>query len=105
MVSSGFTSICSPPIDVGVDLTVWSCFPLSQVLNVKLTDFPNSIAIRDYYRSKFDAFKSFGQTEECLTCKYLRRGQCSGGCFARNLRHWLKDDPSLLDKINRTAEA
>ncbi|MDD8026039.1 MAG: radical SAM protein [Acidobacteriota bacterium] len=105
MTSVGFTSICSPPIDVGVDLTVWSCFPLSMVLNVKLTDFPNSIAIRDYYRSKLDAFKSFGQTEECLTCKYLRRGQCSGGCFARNLRRWQKDDPSLLEKINRMAEA
>ena len=46
---------CGPVLDVGTDLSVWACFPLATIApRVSLS--------------------------QCIDCRFLRRGQCSGGC-------------------------
>jgi radical SAM protein with 4Fe4S-binding SPASM domain len=100
LATQGFSSVCDAIIDVGVDLTVWPCFPLSNILNVKMTDFKNLLEIKSFYQKKFNSLRQFGHRESCLSCKYLRRGQCSGGCLARNILLWQKDDPEILEKLN-----
>jgi len=100
LATKGFFSVCDAIIDVGIDLTVWPCFPLSNILNVKMTDFKNLLEIKSFYQKKFNSLRQFGQRESCLSCKYLRRSQCSGGCLARNILLWQKDDPEILAKLN-----
>ncbi len=92
-------SVCRFPIDVGPDLTAWPCFPLSNFQNVRLQDFRDKAEVVSYYDKKLSAFRSIGTMEACLECKYLRRGQCCGGCVARTLKDWLAADSSLMDKL------
>ncbi|MGD0336675.1 MAG: radical SAM protein [Candidatus Omnitrophota bacterium] len=77
---------CKPVIDVAPDLTVWQCFVTSTLWNRKLTDFKDMDEILRFYENKFKGFRKVGATEKCLSCKYLLRKQCSGGCLAHTLR-------------------
>jgi len=79
--NSPLISHCRMPIDVGPDLTVWPCFVTSKLWNKKLTDFNNIKEIREFYINRIKQFKLLGTKNNCLKCKYLRRGQCSGGCL------------------------
>ncbi len=97
---NGFSSICGSVIDVGPDLTAWPCFPLSRILNVKLTKFADQTALQGYFDKHLAPLRNFGSRERCLGCKYLHRGQCTGGCLGRTIRSWQESgDPSLLKKI------
>lgn len=99
--STGFKSICSPIIDVGIDLTAWPCFPLGRLCNVNLTDFDDRDDLFRYYEEKLVSVRSLGSIDECINCKYLKRGQCSGGCIGRTIRNWEDSgsDPRLLEKL------
>jgi radical SAM protein with 4Fe4S-binding SPASM domain len=101
LCSCGFISNCEVIIDVGPDLTAWPCFPLSSLFNVKLTDFSDAKALRNYYHKKLAPLRSFGSMASCLSCKYLKRKQCSGGCMARTLMQWQQSgDKKIVDKLN-----
>jgi hypothetical protein len=103
--SRGVQSVCGYPIDVGPDLTAWPCFPLSDCENVRLLDFRNAAELRAHYAKRLAGFRRMGTTEECLTCKFLDRGQCCGGCVARTLRDWAaKGDPDVIRKLGRARE-
>ncbi|MCP4216183.1 MAG: radical SAM protein [bacterium] len=99
IASTGFVSICSYIIDVGPDLTAWPCFPLSTMFNVKLTDFDNADHLKSYYEEKLGSFRQFGSREECMGCKYMKRGQCVGGCMARGIAQWAESDPTFFKKM------
>ena len=99
LTTEGFISLCSPIIDVSMDLSAWPCFPLSEILNVRLLDFKSKDELRKYYREKFKPLRQFGSQEECLGCKYLERIQCSGGCLARGLAEWAKNDSAIFEKL------
>ena len=96
----GFESKCGSAIDVGVDLTCWPCFPLSGLLNVKLTDFRNRQEIAEFYHNRLSSLKIFGTVDNCLSCKYRSREQCTGGCLARVILSLMKTDPDVIQKIN-----
>jgi len=100
LTTDGFKSLCGPIIDVGMDLTAWPCFPLSEILNVRLLDFSSEDELKEFYQEKFKPLRQFGSQEDCLNCKYLHRSQCSGGCLARGLVDWEKSDPSIIDKLD-----
>ncbi len=85
-ISEGFKVICSPIIDVGVDLSVWSCFPLSSVYITHLDNFKNRAEIVNYYLAKLQNFKTFGCQPACQKCIYMLRGICKGGCLAHTIR-------------------
>ncbi len=83
-VSLGF--YCAPAIDIGPDLDLWRCFPLSKVYNRNLDEFENYRQIIDFYQQKFEPFSLFGGLPECSQCKYRRRRQCSGGCLSYKIK-------------------
>jgi organic radical activating enzyme len=98
--TQGFSSICGSIIDVGPDLTAWPCFPLSEILNVNLLDFQNHKKLAEFYSMKTSVLRSFGSTNDCISCKYLKRHQCTGGCFARVVKSWQESgDPRILNKM------
>jgi MoaA/NifB/PqqE/SkfB family radical SAM enzyme len=98
--SRGFHSVCSYPIDVGPDLTAWPCFPLSNFENVRLLDFQNAGELSAHYTKRLAGMRRMGALDECLTCKYIEREQCCGGCVARTLKSWAANgDADVVRKI------
>jgi len=96
----GFASMCGSVIDVGPDLNLWHCFPLSGILNRNLRDFKNKEEIDKCYYDKFKSIRNIGSMNECINCKYLKRGQCTGGCLGRTIRSIESSgDPRLVEKI------
>ncbi len=83
---SPLRAVCPLVIDVGPDLTLWRCFSNSMIWNRKLTDFKDLQEIYKFYINKFEAFRKVGVTNKCFRCKYLNRGQCSGGCLGYTLK-------------------
>jgi cyclic pyranopterin phosphate synthase len=73
---------CDPIIDIGPDLQVWRCFPLSGCKNVNLKDFANRQQLVDYFNKEFQGVGNVGALPECLGCAQMRRGRCYGGCLA-----------------------
>ena len=90
--NSPLTMACQPPIDVGPDLTLWRCFVTSIIWNRKLTDFKDLQEIHQFYINKFEAFRKVGVTNKCFRCRYLNRGQCSGGCLGYSLKSFNFED-------------
>ena len=104
-LQSGFRSRCQPILDVDADLSVWPCYPLCEIMNVSLKDFRDRDELVKYYSKKLAALRNIGSMNECMTCKYLRRGQCSGGCFGRTLKSFEESgDPRLLEKLSRNSQ-
>jgi organic radical activating enzyme len=83
-VNLGF--YCNAAVDVGPGLEIWHCFPLSYTYNRNLAEFEHYQQIIDFYRKKFQPFRLFGSLPKCSHCKYLRRGQCSGGCLSHKMK-------------------
>jgi MoaA/NifB/PqqE/SkfB family radical SAM enzyme len=83
---SGFTSSCGNVIDVDWDLKGWPCLPLSDLFDVHLKEFSCRDELLEFFREKTVPLKQLGSRKGCLTCKYLYRGQCTGGCMARTLQ-------------------
>jgi MoaA/NifB/PqqE/SkfB family radical SAM enzyme len=82
MVSEGLKMVCRPILDVGPDLDVWNCFPLSGVLVDHLDRFRNRTEMAAFYERLLRPYRSLGCMPECLECRFLRAGQCTGGCVA-----------------------
>ncbi len=90
--NSPLITVCGPVIDVGPDLKLWRCFVTSMIWNRKLTDFKDLQEIYQFYINKFEAFRKVGATNKCFRCKYLNRGQCSGGCLGHSLKSFNFED-------------
>lgn len=84
--TEGFVVRCGPILDIGSNLDVWHCFPLSEVLNTKLERFANRNAIVSFYSRIMNPYRALGCKPECMRCVHLHRGQCSGGCLAHAMR-------------------
>jgi hypothetical protein len=74
---------CEPIIDIGPDLTIWSCFCLSQIANRKLTEFATLSDARDYYLDVWSLYQdSIFPMEKCYPCPYRQKWGCQGGCLS-----------------------
>jgi hypothetical protein len=75
---------CSPAIDIGSDMQVWSCFPLSNCEKISLYDFDSVNEIKKYFSGQNNTIreKKKGIFEACLTCIYFEENLCCGGCLA-----------------------
>lgn len=78
-----FKLLCSPVIDIGVDLSVWCCFPLSQWETTHLDQFENRQQAVQYYERKLEPFRAVGATKDCLECRHKAALNCRGGCAAQ----------------------
>lgn len=78
-----FKSSCGPAVDVGTDLSVWSCFPLSTFAGgVVLQDFEDMRSLVRHFQTQFARLYATGSMDACIGCKHLKRKQCTGGCAA-----------------------
>lgn len=95
-ITEGFKMLCDPIIDVGPDMDLWHCFPLSNVLVSQIDRFANQQEIVNHYQKAVRAYKSMGCRPECLQCKYLRTRQCNGGCLAHAMNALSRKPPAEL---------
>ena len=82
----GALSRCWPVMDVGPDLTVWPCYPLGGLMNVKLSDFADRRELEEHYRVKLAPLRRMGMRDECYGCRHLQRERCCGGCAGYAVR-------------------
>jgi cyclic pyranopterin phosphate synthase len=75
---------CGPAIDIGPDMQVWSCFPLSNYEKKSLYDFDNVEEVKKHFSGQNNHLreKRKGIFAACETCDYLKEGLCKGGCLA-----------------------
>lgn len=85
-----FQLACGPLIDIGPDLTTWSCFPLSSIEPARLTDFANLTELKRHFRDAVNKLvrerQHAGVFPDCPECRYRQRSVCTGGCIAHALR-------------------
>jgi hypothetical protein len=84
---AAFKSSCGPAIDVGTDLSTWSCFPLSTFCRGRpLTEFRDLADVVRHFRAELRPLFQAGALPACAGCRHRRRAQCSGGCGAHVYR-------------------
>jgi MoaA/NifB/PqqE/SkfB family radical SAM enzyme len=89
LANARFKSDCDPAIDIGTDLSVWACFPLSTFSSgMRLDEFEHIKNIADFFKDRFKRLYNTGSLDECVSCKYRKRKQCSGGCAAHVFRRF-----------------
>lgn len=96
-----FRSVCKPIIDIGTELTVWRCFPLSRCNNISLEDFETRMDMVDYYTQKFKPYRQFGLYDRCNNCRYLIQELCCGGCLGRVMRSFNMGHPDPYQHVLR----
>ena len=84
---------CGPAIDIGPDMMVWACFPLSDYQKKSLFEFKSMAEIHDFYLSfhRKVQTESGGIFEKCDICDYRKRELCSGGCLAHSLNNFINE--------------
>lgn len=87
------TFSCGPAIDIGPDMNVWSCFPLSNYNKKSLYEFNSVKDIYDYYNVIHMKIRkeNKGLFDKCDDCNYFAKGICSGGCLAHSLNKFLTE--------------
>lgn len=78
---------CGPAVDIGTDLSVWSCFPLLGYTCANLLDFSCLDELNDYlFKFHMDVRTEIGGIyEKCDNCDYRMKNLCSGGCLSHGL--------------------
>lgn len=78
---------CGPVVDIGPDMTVWPCFPLSSYKKRSVFEFDNLQQIQAGYEEVFRKVKveAGGVFPECDDCPAREMDHCSGGCLAHTL--------------------
>lgn len=84
---------CGAAIDVGPDMSVWACFPLSGYNKRSLFDFQNHEELCRFFADFHNTVRVEvgGLFEKCDTCKYREQGICSGGCLSHGLNKFINE--------------
>jgi radical SAM protein with 4Fe4S-binding SPASM domain len=92
---------CGPAIDIGPDMTVWSCFPLSSYHKKSLFEFNHINEVLDYYKTMHGNVRveAGGLYEACDECRHRESGVCSGGCLAHALNP-MQHEPAVRSLLN-----
>lgn len=77
---------CSPIVDIGPDLTAWSCFPLKALGEIQMDAGSTRDALMAAFGRQQRAYRNLGIYERCMTCPHKRTGACAGGCLAHVVR-------------------
>lgn len=84
---------CGSAIDIGPDMDVWSCFPLSGYNKRSLFDFKDYAELRHYFEEFHKAVRTEvgGLYEKCDYCDYRQKDLCSGGCLSHCLNKFVNE--------------
>lgn len=79
--------VCNPALDIGPDMSVWSCFPLSKYHKRSIFEFDSIREIIEYYKEfhRETRKKKAGLYDDCAYCRYRENELCAGGCLAHIL--------------------
>jgi hypothetical protein len=93
---------CGPAIDIGPNMDVWSCFPLSGFHRKSLFEFDSMKEVYEYFHKihKTIREKKKGIFDNCDQCVYLERGRCAGGCAS----HFISDIENKVGNIGDKAD-
>lgn len=88
---------CNAVLDIGPDMTVWPCFPLSSVKRKKVYDFNSFTEMQEYYNDFHNSITAEGGGifSECDNCEDRARKLCAGGCKAHILNALGKENLDL----------
>lgn len=93
---------CGPAIDIGPDLSIWSCFPLHNIQKRSIFEFNSLQEIGNYY---FDLLGKIRREElggifaQCNECIELENGVCAGGCVAHMLSTFRHEEPVRIPEV------
>jgi hypothetical protein len=87
---------CGPAVDIGTDLTVWPCFPLSNYQNKSLYEFKSLQEIKDYYINLHGKVRGEigGIFTNCDECNYRKNRLCAGGCLSHPISE-MSQEPKI----------
>ena len=76
LYGANFKSSCGSPIDIGTDMSVWACFPLSTFAKgYQLKDYETIKDLNQSFEKQFGRLYNAGAMDKCADCKYRRRKQ------------------------------
>jgi radical SAM protein with 4Fe4S-binding SPASM domain len=92
---------CGPVIDIGPDMSVWPCFPLSSFHKKSVFEFDSVKEIHDYYMRIHNSIRieAGGIFEECDSCVFREERHCQGGCVAHSLARFKKEEPLRMKEV------
>jgi radical SAM protein with 4Fe4S-binding SPASM domain len=92
---------CGAPLDIGPDMSVWPCFPLSSIEKKSYYDFDSLRDAETYYQDFMRRIRveAGGVFPECDACEWREKELCRGGCAAHILREMDKEGPIRHLKI------
>ena len=95
---------CGPAIDIGPDMNVWSCFPLSNFHKKSIFEFKTLEEIHNYYHDLHEKVRGevSGIYEECDDCKLKQDGLCSGGCLAHTISVFESEERFRFEEVYLT---
>lgn len=87
------TFSCGCAIDIGPDLEVWPCFPLSGYKKKSLLEFENPRQMYDYFTDFHRMVRTEvgGIFEKCDSCEWRAKDLCSGGCLSHCLNKFVNE--------------
>jgi radical SAM protein with 4Fe4S-binding SPASM domain len=82
-----FHWMCGPIVDIGPDLSVWPCFPLSHLRQRTLYEFPRLAELIDWMKQQIGTERAGceGIYLECDDCHFRGNQLCGGGCVSYSL--------------------
>jgi radical SAM protein with 4Fe4S-binding SPASM domain len=92
---------CAPVIDIGPDMSVWSCFPLSGFHKRSLFEFNSIDEIHRYYSEIHEKVRveTGGIYDECDECVFREDHLCKGGCLAHALNNFYNEHPIRMKEM------
>lgn len=101
IVNGAFHFNCAPIIDIGPDMTVWSCFPLRNYQRRSIFDFDSLDQIKDHFRKLHDIIRveEAGIYEECDGCVWREDKLCSGGCLGHGVKKFREEYPLRMREV------
>lgn len=92
---------CGPVVDIGPDLMVWPCFPLSSYQKRSLYDFDSLKQVHEHFQHLHDVIRTevAGIFPECDDCVFREDRICMGGCQAHALSRFIDEHPLRLGEV------
>ncbi len=92
---------CSPAFDIGPDMAVWCCFPMSSYHRKSIFEFDSIKEIVNFYQVRLNNIRveAGGIYEACDDCHYREEDKCAGGCVAHLLCDFGKEERVRLEEI------
>jgi radical SAM protein with 4Fe4S-binding SPASM domain len=92
---------CGPVVDIGPDLTVWPCFPLSSFQRRSLLEFNTFEELHEFYMELHRKVRVevAGLYLECDSCRAREDELCRGGCIAHNVVKFQEEEPKRVKEV------